>query len=114
MTFHADFWVGAAATAPVIALSAVVSTGEIVKRMNDDDISNATVSALSKNLRNASYSLDIINIAVQIFVLVYSLRSLAAYKNEVSLTLTIGLIGIGMGLLVVVAILSNVTVRTRS
>jgi hypothetical protein len=93
MAYHADFWVLAGATSPVVALAAVVSAG-------------ATLAALPAAKRLSAllikplvYFVCLINIALQGVVAQAALTSLALGHDSVPLHATTDHVVTGLGLL---------------
>jgi hypothetical protein len=111
MTFHVDLWVSTAAAAPVIALAAIVSTGDILKQMTRAIIQNQDNTADLLRLLNAANWTNVINILIQTLILYFSLQSLAKDANQANASLIINGTIIGLILLVLSLLLSQIAAR---
>lgn len=127
--FHADFWVAAAAGAPVIALGAVVQFGEALRaldratrRFYESEASRPpardfpSISPKSPAMKQIStaWAVDFFNILVQAGLFIFSLIVLGQRNNNLpfAILLAIAIIeGIGIVALVIATALTANTFR---
>jgi hypothetical protein len=99
MTFHIDFWVAAAAAAPVIALSATVAVSDNMKlglRLRTLARRSPTAWELARKYERRALIVSSINVLAQCGILFVSLEALARDKDPISPTIVIygGLLGL--------------------
>ena len=104
MTPHTDFWVAISTAAPVIALAAIVSIGDVLKKMTRSVMGNADPTP--NRLLKASYILNVVNIVMQGLILYYSLQSLVTTTDKANTLLIISGTIAGLGLLILATLLS--------
>jgi hypothetical protein len=111
MAFHSDFWVVTGTAAPIIALSVIISVGEAIRQgsrieptghLKYNDIPYRDI----RRFVTASTWVNVTNIGLQIFILFYSLESLAAQYNYANQTLVICMTLLGLILLIATTMLS--------
>jgi len=99
MTFHVDFWIAAAAAAPVIALSATVAVSDNMKlglRLRTLARRSPTTWELARKYERRAFIVSSINVLAQCGILFVSLEALAIGKDLISPTIVIygGLLGL--------------------
>lgn len=72
MGYHADFWVLAGTTAPIVALAAIASAGSTLAALSGQQRLSARL------LKFAAYFICLLNIALQVVIAQAALTSLAA------------------------------------
>jgi hypothetical protein len=95
MAYHADFWVLAGTTSPVVALAAIVSAGSTLAALSGEKRLSARL------VKGAAYFICLLNIALQAVVAQAALTSLAAGHDSVPLHATTDHVITGLFLLFV-------------
>jgi hypothetical protein len=95
MAYHADFWVLAGTTSPVVALAAVVSAGSTLAALSGEKRLSARL------IKGVAYFICLLNIALQAVVAQAALTSLAAGHDSVPLHATTDHVITGLFLLFV-------------
>jgi hypothetical protein len=95
MAYHADFWVLAGTTSPVVALAAVVSAGSTLAALSGEKRPSARL------LKGIAYFICLLNIALQAVVAQAALTSLAGGRDSVPLHATTDHVITGLFLLFV-------------
>jgi hypothetical protein len=104
MTDHADFWVLAGATSPVVALAAIVSAGLTLAALAEDK------RVIARLIKGVAYFLCLLNVALQVVIAQAALTSLATDRDSVPLHGTTDHVITGLGLLFV-SIIVRIPVR---
>jgi hypothetical protein len=112
MTFHSDFWVAATTAAPVIALAAIVSSGDPfrhARKIISIDLQNRDYLRYRglARLINLLQFANLTNIAMQGITLWFSLQSLETGNNEAAPILIIWFTIAGLALLIWASLLSG-------
>jgi hypothetical protein len=99
MTFHVDFWIAAAAAAPVIALSATVAVSDNMKlglRLRTLARRSPTTWELARKYERRALIVSGINVLAQCGILFASLEALTIDRDPISPTIIIygGLLGL--------------------
>jgi hypothetical protein len=95
MAYHADFWMLAGATSPVVALAAIVSAGSTIAALSGDTRLRARL------IKPFAYFICLLNIALQVVVAQAALTSLATGHDSVPLHGTTDHVVTGLWLLFV-------------
>jgi hypothetical protein len=93
MTYHADFWVLAGTTSPVVALASIVSAWLTLAALSGDKRLSARL------IQGVTYFIGLINIALQGVVAQAALTSLSADHDSEPMHATTDHVVTGLGLL---------------
>jgi hypothetical protein len=93
MPYHADYWMLAGSTSPIVALAAIVSAGSTVAALSGEKRISARL------IKGVVYFVCLVNVALQVVVAQAALTGLATSRDAVPLHASTDHVVTGLGLL---------------